>query len=309
VNALDKLTYLVSYADTDWLDAHFDLDAGPDDIARTIHGEIRGEVLREAAEVMDAHCEQYGVFGVGDRLRRMTDAGQAGTAGRCRADIETALGTYPCERNTGHDGDCDERTEAEIAGTGSAPSGETTQPDNFFQPDHTYGDAEYDWKFRCDTVTTHPENSERTALGWRFFNGEWEPYAYHEDDWEIHQLVGHTDGGDTTQTAPDFFQPGHGYTHRYGYDFLCVAVTTHPVTGERLAIGWHSEHGVPIAVGINQWNHEYDGASPPADHGSIEDAHSATELYEMDRDAEFRLDAEDDARNTDAVEADERGDA
>jgi hypothetical protein len=72
---------------------------------------------------------------------------------------------------------------------------------------------------------------------------------------------------ETTQPA-DFFQVGHGYTHRYGYDFLCVAITTHPVTGERLAIGWHSEHGAwhrPVAVGINQWNHEYDGAEPPAD--------------------------------------------
>lgn len=64
-------------------------------------------------------------------------------------------------------------------------------------------------------------------------------------------------------TDADFFQPGRTYTHRHGYDFLCVAVTTHPVTSERLAIGWHSEYGVPIAVGINQWNHEYDGVEPP----------------------------------------------
>jgi hypothetical protein len=65
----------------------------------------------------------------------------------------------------------------------------------------------------------------------------------------------------------DFFQPGHSYTHRYGYDFLCVAITTHPITGERLAMGWHSEHGAwhrAITVGINQWNHEYDGADPSA---------------------------------------------
>lgn len=120
---------------------------------------------------------------------------------------------------------------------------------------------------------------------------------------------------DTDNTTPpaDFFQPGHGYTHRsYGNDFHCVTVTTHPTTGERLAMGWLSEHGDwhrPTVVGINQWNHEYDGAEPPDDHGSIEDAHSATELYEMDRDAEFRHDAEDDARNTAEVEAEERGDA
>lgn len=36
----------------------------------------RAAVLREAADVMDAHCEQYGVLGVGDRLRRMADEAQ-----------------------------------------------------------------------------------------------------------------------------------------------------------------------------------------------------------------------------------------
>lgn len=39
---------------------------------------------------------------------------------------------------------------------------------------------------------------------------------------------------------------------------------------------------------------------------SNDDFFSASELYEMDRDAEFRLDAEDDARNTAEIEADER---
>jgi hypothetical protein len=38
----------------------------------------RAEVLREAAEEMDAHCEQYGVVGVGDRLRRMADDTKGG---------------------------------------------------------------------------------------------------------------------------------------------------------------------------------------------------------------------------------------
>jgi hypothetical protein len=76
--------------------------------------------------------------------------------------------------------------------------------------------------------------------------------------------------GESTQPA-DFFQPGHGYTHRsYGNDFHCVTVTTHPTTGERLAMGWLSEHGEwhrPHVVGINQWNHEYDGAEPPTEGG------------------------------------------
>ncbi|MGW4043035.1 hypothetical protein [Streptomyces sp. NPDC004721] len=67
---------------------------------------------------------------------------------------------------------------------------------DFFQPGHTYADSEfpqYDWQFRCDTITTHPEDGERTALGWRSFNGSWEPYAYGEDDWDVHKHVGHTD--------------------------------------------------------------------------------------------------------------------
>lgn len=74
-------------------------------------------------------------------------------------------------------------------------------------------------------------------------------------------------GGAEVTPQPEFFQPGHGYTHRsYGNDFLCVTVTTHPMTGERLAMGWISEHGDwhrPAVVGINQWNHEYDGVEPP----------------------------------------------
>ncbi|MFJ8109969.1 hypothetical protein [Streptomyces sp. NPDC096132] len=39
---------------------------------------------------------------------------------------------------------------------------------------------------------------------------------------------------------------------------------------------------------------------------SNDDLFSASELAEMDRDAEFRMDAADDARNTAEVEADER---
>ncbi|MFD8234064.1 hypothetical protein ACFV20_19550 [Streptomyces sp. NPDC059696] len=63
---------------------------------------------------------------------------------------------------------------------------------DFFQPGRTYThvDDGTDWKFRVDTVTTHPEDGERTALGWRHFRGEWEAIAYGEDDYEIHLLVG-----------------------------------------------------------------------------------------------------------------------
>ncbi|MFB7162278.1 hypothetical protein [Streptomyces sp. NPDC056242] len=41
------------------------------------------------------------------------------------------------------------------------------------------------------------------------------------------------------------------------------------------------------------------------EHMTNADVMSADELYEYDRDAEFRLDAEDDARNTTAVEAED----
>ena len=79
-----------------------------------------------------------------------------------------------------------------LAETAAADDYETVGP-GFFQPGHTYADDEHGWKFRVDTITTHPDNGELTALGWRFFNNAWEPIAYHQDDWEVHQAVGHTD--------------------------------------------------------------------------------------------------------------------
>lgn len=45
------------------------------------------------------------------------------------------------------------------------------------------------------------------------------------------------------------------------------------------------------------------------DDSDISDVVSASELYEMDQADEFRLDAEDDARDTADVEAEERGEA
>lgn len=80
---------------------------------------------------------------------------------------------------------------------------------DFFQIGHTYADTDPEWKFRVDTVTTHPDNGERTALGWRFFRGEWEPYAYGEDDWEIHQLVGHTDVTETPTPELTVYRASH----------------------------------------------------------------------------------------------------
>lgn len=111
-------------------------------------GQVAAEVLTQAADEMDAHCEQYGVFGVGDRLRRMAEEKSSRTAADATPD--------------------------------------------FFQAGHTYAGS-HGWKFRCDTVTTHPEDGEPAALGWRFFNGIWEHDAYRQEDWDVHQSLGHTD--------------------------------------------------------------------------------------------------------------------
>ena len=75
-------------------------------------------------------------------------------------------------------------------------------PADFFEPGHTYThvDDGTDWKFRVGTVTTHPEDGERTALGWRHFRGVWEPYAYYEDDFDVHL---HCGLADATTTGKD----------------------------------------------------------------------------------------------------------
>ncbi|MFE4867639.1 hypothetical protein [Streptomyces sp. NPDC056682] len=73
-------------------------------------------------------------------------------------------------------------------GVAEQPSLAGEQP-NFYESGRTYlGD--YGWQFRVDIITTHPEDGERTALGWRRFNDAWEPYAYGEGDWEIHLISG-----------------------------------------------------------------------------------------------------------------------
>jgi hypothetical protein len=74
----------------------------------------------------------------------------------------------------------------------------------------------------------------------------------------------------SASATPDFFQPEHSYTHLDGSTFRCVAVTTHPDGGERVALGWHTDTADWTFVGvrnINHWNHEYDGVQPPAEAG------------------------------------------
>jgi hypothetical protein len=68
---------------------------------------------------------------------------------------------------------------------------DTEATPDFFQVGHTYTDPDgsTDWRFLCDAITTHPQDGERTALGWRHFRGQWSECAYGEDDWEIHQIA------------------------------------------------------------------------------------------------------------------------
>jgi len=82
-------------------------------------------------------------------------------------------------------------------------------------------------------------------------------------EWEIGLMA-----SGINEPAPDFFQPGHSYTHRDGSTFRCVADTTHPDGGDRVAIGWHTDTAGWTFVGVrnnNHWNHEYDGVQPPSD--------------------------------------------
>ncbi|WP_405824229.1 hypothetical protein OG705_29185 [Streptomyces sp. NBC_00838] len=119
---------------------------------------------------------------------------------RANADWLEGIGQDHAAEMLRHSLDMD----AEIAATEEKDSTTTVPPAtaDFFHPGHTYADTEVEWQFRCDTVTTHPAGSDRTALGWRYFKGQWEPYAYGEDEWELHQLVGHTQVRDTP-AAPE----------------------------------------------------------------------------------------------------------
>jgi hypothetical protein len=83
----------------------------------------------------------------------------------------------------------------QMADEGKATAPTATATPDFYQVGHTYTepDGATDWRFRVDHIATHPEDGERTAIGWRHFRGEWDVYAYGEDDFEIHRLVGYVD--------------------------------------------------------------------------------------------------------------------
>ncbi|MGW3152744.1 hypothetical protein [Streptomyces sp. NPDC001089] len=134
-------------------------------------------------------------------LRRLD---QAATLEEAATALETHSYACDCRRAAGflrqtaasiraETADTDEMApEKDTRDGNQPPAGESTPEREFFQPGHTYS-GKYGWRFRCDSITTHPEDDERTALGWRLWNGTWEPCQYGESDWGAHLAAGHTD--------------------------------------------------------------------------------------------------------------------
>lgn len=59
--------------------------------------------------------------------------------------------------------------------------------EDFYEAGKTYIRSS-GWMFRVDVITTHPEDGDMTALGWRLWDGKWEEYAYGTSDWEIYNV-------------------------------------------------------------------------------------------------------------------------
>lgn len=130
--------------------------------------------------------------------------------------------------------------------TGSTPAGESTQP-----------------------ADDEPMRTARTVID----DFPWSAYGIDLDGADpawvgdlasaIAGALTGTDGND--EPAPDFFQPGHTYTHRDGSTFRCDAITTHPESGWRVALGWHTDTAdwTFVAVRhIDHWLYEYDLGTP-----------------------------------------------
>jgi hypothetical protein len=68
-----------------------------------------------------------------------------------------------------------------------------------------------------------------------------------------------------TLDAPGFFEPDHTYTRYDGSTFQCVAITTHPEGGRRLALGWLTDTAdwtFLAQQNLGQWLHEYNDGKP-----------------------------------------------
>jgi hypothetical protein len=88
------------------------------------------------------------------------------------------------------------RNRAEAAERALTYRGEKSMPEDeastFYEPGATYTSRkfpQYGWRFRCDAITTHPDDGERVALGWRYYQDEWQPYAYGELDWSEDEAI------------------------------------------------------------------------------------------------------------------------
>lgn len=151
MTALAKLTALVGCTDSGYLDAHFDLNAGHDDIARAVYAEIRGERDAEIIAWLGKKAAEYRAAGSRDqKLQANAIDTMASKIWRgavrpnnvlgvvTRASVLREITDRLARRATLYG---DSRTVNEVmrdldrlateadAGTGAAPSGETTQPD------------------------------------------------------------------------------------------------------------------------------------------------------------------------------------
>lgn len=127
-------------------------------------------------------------------------------------------------------------------------------------------------------------------------------------------------------TGPDHYREAerllgmaHHYTYGDGADPVTgAAIATEAQAHATLALAAATALAAPTAgednagFVLDEWDAwEHAAAAPPVveddeDRGSIEDIYTAAELAEYDRDTEYRLDAEDDVRNTAEYEAEQR---
>ena len=105
----------------------------------------------------------------------------------------------------------------------------------------------------ADTITAYVDKARRRAPGRS--DGSTGALGARE---LILKLV----GPERKAGAPaDFFQPGYTYARHDGTTFRCDAITTHPTSGWRLALGWHTDTADWTFLahqGVDPWNHDYD---------------------------------------------------
>lgn len=235
---------------------------------------VRAEVLREAGDVageLIARLDRTGdpdSFTKADAYRAYSDElhviadGQDEpevASGKVAATAREALYAYMVHESDDDNAEFTRRVEAVVA-EALAGAGLTAIPASEITPIAAH------W----NRLVIHPETDPTEDTIVCCLTDDGYPVALFLDD-EHREALGMSlldpDGdGDEPSRETDFFQPGHGYTHRDGTDFHCVAVATHPNTGGRLAIGWHTDVAGWAFLAhrdINAWRYEYDGFDPP----------------------------------------------